>query len=247
MLARRLADAATLPLSDRPAPFRERPAAPGSRRCGGAPRRLVDRVHLGRPRRPRPAGTPSPLTLRIADDASVDSPYDGEGVPTRRVVLFERRGVDRRTRGPALRQTLGSPVTGHGVRTSFRTAPARLAPTPLLRGRGDLRYVRAAGRRPAGPLRGRPDGAGAGGRRSRPLRVGVHGILRRRRKSPGRGRRRPLAREALGSAPPRHGRGGRHAVLRASLPGRARPRCWWSGRASSSCQFRSVVSCQFGN
>ena len=123
-LARRLGDAATLPLSE--------PAAPPSRgewlldpAVGAAllsgiaplftserPPRWIARGSLGSP------------DTGVADDASEDAAFDGEGVSTRRVLLVEEGrlvGGLRDLRSAAKR---GGSSTGHGVRPSFRTPPA---------------------------------------------------------------------------------------------------------------------------
>lgn len=130
MLARRLGDGATLPLSDRPAPFRSGQLLLDPGVAAALLAALSTAFTEGRPRRPRPAGTASPLTLRIADDASGDSPYDGEGVPTRRVPLFERGEWIGRLEDLRSAKRSGRALTGHGVRTSFRAAP-RIFPRRL--------------------------------------------------------------------------------------------------------------------
>ncbi len=128
-LARRLADAATLPLSDRPTPFASGqwlldPAVAAALLAALAP------ALRGR-RPPRRAGPgPSAIPVRIVDDATGDAPFDGEGVPTRRVVLFDGEEWTGRLEDLRSARRSGRPPTGHGVRPSFRTPP-RAAPRRL--------------------------------------------------------------------------------------------------------------------
>ena len=130
-LARRLADAATLPLSDRPSPFRSGqwlldPGVAAALLAGLAP------AFCGRkPPRRGGAGKPAPLPLRIADDATRDSPHDGEGVASRRVVLYEGGEWIGRLEDLRSAKRSGRKPTGHGVRSSFRTPP-RAGPRRLL-------------------------------------------------------------------------------------------------------------------
>ncbi len=125
-LARRLADAATLPLSDRPTPF-----ASGQWLLdpGVAAALLAALAPAFRARRPpRRAGTgPASIPVRIADDATGDANYDGEGVPSRRIVLFEGGEWTGRLEDLRSSKRSGRQPTGHGVRSSFRTPP-RAAP-----------------------------------------------------------------------------------------------------------------------
>lgn len=129
-LARRLADAATLPLSDRSAPF---PRGQWLLDPGVAAALLAALSPLFCARRPpRRAGTAGPTALpyRIADDATRDAPFDGEGVPSRRVVVFEHGEWINRLEDLASAKRSGRRPTGHGVRSSFRTPP-RAAPRRL--------------------------------------------------------------------------------------------------------------------
>ena len=129
-LARRLADAATLPLSDRPAPFSTGqwlldPGVAAAFLAALAPAFRARRPH--RALATRPAST---TLLRIVDDASSDAPSDGEGVATRRIVLFEHGEWAGRLEDLRSAKRSGRPPTGHGVRSSFRTPP-RAAPRRL--------------------------------------------------------------------------------------------------------------------
>jgi PmbA protein len=128
-LARRLADAATLPLSDRPTPF-----ASGQWLLdpGVAAAVLAALAPALRGRRPprRAAAGPAPAPIRIADDATRDAPFDGEGVPSRRIVLFDGGEWTGRLEDLRSARRSGRPPTGHGVRSSFRTPP-RASPRRL--------------------------------------------------------------------------------------------------------------------
>ena len=128
-LARRLTDAATLPLSDRPTPF-----ASGQWLLdpGVAAALLAALAPAFRARRPpRLAGTGlASIPVRIVDDATGDAPFDGEGVPTRRVVLFDGGEWTGRLEDLRSAKRSGLRPTGHGVRPSFRTPP-RAAPRRL--------------------------------------------------------------------------------------------------------------------
>ena len=61
--------------------------------------------------------------VTIVDDASVDAPFDGEGTPTRRVVVVEEGALARRLHDLRSAVRTGEPPTGHGVRPSYRTPP----------------------------------------------------------------------------------------------------------------------------
>ena len=123
-LARRLGDAATLPLAEPASPpsrgeWLLDPAVGAALIAGLAPLFTSER-----PPRWIARGALASPEVGIADDASSDSPFDGEGVATRRVLLVEagqRVGslLDLRT---ARRR--GGTSTGHGVRPSFRTPPS---------------------------------------------------------------------------------------------------------------------------
>jgi PmbA protein len=129
-LARRLADAATLPLSDRPAPFSSGqwlldPAVGAALLAALSPLFSSDR-------RPRWAGRDRSAApaLSVADDATTEAPFDGEGTPSRRVALvvsgaFLGRLDDLRSARRGKRRS-----SGHGSRPSFRTPP-QLSPRRL--------------------------------------------------------------------------------------------------------------------
>jgi predicted Zn-dependent protease len=122
-LARRLSDAATLPLSDRPAPFSSGqwlldPAVGASLLGALAPLFLDDTP----PRwivRERMAGP----VVGIADDASREAAFDGEGVATRRMQLIEDGVLVGRLHDLSSARRAGGLSTGHGVRPSFRMPP----------------------------------------------------------------------------------------------------------------------------
>jgi predicted Zn-dependent protease len=122
-LARRLADAATLPLSDRPAPFSSGqwlldPAVGAALAAALAPLFLTDR-----PPRWILRGQAAARLLSVVDDATRDAAFDGEGVPTLRTPLVaEGQLVGRLCDLGAARRT-GGRSTGHGVRPSFRLPP----------------------------------------------------------------------------------------------------------------------------
>jgi PmbA protein len=126
-LARRLADAATLPLSDRPTPFAQGqwlldPAVGAALLAGIAPLfwrqkppRWVVKARLAGP------------AACVADDASSDAPFDGEGVPSRRVTLVQDGALVGRLHDLRSARRAGLQSTGHGARPSFRTPPRAAA------------------------------------------------------------------------------------------------------------------------
>jgi len=122
-IARRLGDAATLPLSDRPAPF------PGGQWLLDAPvgaALLAAFAGLFLAERPPHwvvRGRFGPSGLSIVDDASADAFADGEGVPSRRVVVAEDGMLVGRLLDLASAAASGHRSTGHGVRPSFRVPP----------------------------------------------------------------------------------------------------------------------------
>ena len=123
-LARRLADAATLPLADpAAAPARGQwlldPAVGASLLAAIAPIFTSDRPPLWLVR-----GRFAAPEMKIVDDASPDAPFDGEGVATRRVLLCEDGQLLGGLRDLRAARRTGRPSTGHGVRPSFRTPPA---------------------------------------------------------------------------------------------------------------------------
>ena len=122
-LARRLSDAATLPLSDRPAPIASGqwlldPAVAAALLAGVAPLFTAERPPrwIGR----GPAAWPG---LTIADDPSSDAPFDGEGVPTRRTLLVEDGMLVGRLLDLSAAKRAGLRSTGHAARPSYREPP----------------------------------------------------------------------------------------------------------------------------
>jgi predicted Zn-dependent protease len=61
--------------------------------------------------------------VTIVDDATADAPLDGEGVPTRRVVVVDEGALRARLHDLASSAESGEPPTGHGFRSSYRTPP----------------------------------------------------------------------------------------------------------------------------
>jgi predicted Zn-dependent protease len=122
-LARRLSDAATLPLSDRPAPIASGqwlldPAVASAVLAAIAPLFTAERPPrwIGR----GPAAWPG---LTIADDPSTDAPFDGEGVPTRRTLLVEDGMLVGRLLDLSAARRAGLRSTGHATRPSYREPP----------------------------------------------------------------------------------------------------------------------------
>ena len=122
-LARRLADRATLPLSDRAAPIDRgewllEPSVAAAILAALAPifceETLPKWVHR------RDLFSPG---VTIVDDASADAQYDGEGSATRRVVAVEAGSLAAPLRDLRSARRSGSPATGHGVRSSYRVPP----------------------------------------------------------------------------------------------------------------------------
>ncbi len=123
-LARRLADQATLPLSDKPTPVDRgewllAPSVGAALLSALAPLfcedtlpKWVHRAELFAP----------PVT--IADDASADALYDGEGTQTRRVAVVEGGALAARLHDLRSAKRAGAAATGHGVRPSYRAPPA---------------------------------------------------------------------------------------------------------------------------
>ena len=115
-LARRLSDAATLPLSDRPTPFSSGqwlldPAVGAALLAAIAPLFLDGKAPADAP--PYLAGP----AVSIADDASRDAAFDGEGVASRRMLLVEHGALSGRL------HDLSS------ARRARRPRPARRAPS----------------------------------------------------------------------------------------------------------------------
>ncbi len=123
-LARRLADRATLPLSDHGAPFSRGewlldPSVGAAMLAGLAPLFVnevpppwVSRSHLASER------------VTIVDDAAADAAFDGEGVPTHRAVLVTEGRWRARLHDLVSAKRSGARPSGHGVRSSYRTPPA---------------------------------------------------------------------------------------------------------------------------
>jgi PmbA protein len=66
----------------------------------------------------------------VVDDAAADGAFDGEGTPTRRVVLVDEGALRARLHDLRSARASATASTGHGVRTSYRTPPA-VAPRRL--------------------------------------------------------------------------------------------------------------------
>lgn len=123
-LARRLCDRATLPLSDRPTPIARGewlldPSIAAAVLAAIAPLFSAEAPPAWMPR----ARFGSPL-VTIIDDASADAPFDGEGTPTRRLVVVEKGALRARLHDLRSAHQSGQPPTGHGVRPSYRTPPS---------------------------------------------------------------------------------------------------------------------------
>ncbi len=126
-LARRLSDRATLPLSERGVPFSRGEwllessvssallAAVAPLFVSETPPKWLSRGELFSP------------VVTIVDDASADASYDGEGTPTRRVLVVEKGAWRYRLHDLRSAKRAGERPTGHGVRTSYRTPPAPLS------------------------------------------------------------------------------------------------------------------------
>jgi PmbA protein len=126
-LARRLADAATLPLSDRTSPMAQGqwlldPSIGAALLSGIAPLFSAERL----PRWVVKARLAGPA-VGVADDASPDAAFDGEGVPTRRILLVEDGALSGRLYDLSSARQAGRRSTGHGTRPSFRMPPRAAA------------------------------------------------------------------------------------------------------------------------
>lgn len=129
-LARRLADRATLPLSDRGAPMARGewlldPSVAAALLASLAPLLTADRLP--------PWVSRSHLAseaVSIVDDATADAAFDGEGVTTRRAVLVQQGRWRSRLHDLSSAKRQGARSTGHGVRPSYRTPP-RASPRRL--------------------------------------------------------------------------------------------------------------------
>jgi PmbA protein len=123
-LAQRLGDAATLPLAEPSAPpsrgeWLLDPVVGAALLAGLAPLFTSDRL----PRWVSRGGIAAP-DVGVADDASPDAPFDGEGVASRRVLLVEEGRSVGGLRDLRSARRKGVASTGHGVRSSYRTPPA---------------------------------------------------------------------------------------------------------------------------
>jgi predicted Zn-dependent protease len=121
-VARRLADRATLPLSDGALPFSRGewlldPSVAAAILAALAPLFARDSPPRWVTRR---AAAPC---VSVVDDASADASIDGEGTLTRRLSLIEEGVLRRRFHDLQSARRAGDRSTGHGVRRSFRTPP----------------------------------------------------------------------------------------------------------------------------
>lgn len=126
-LARRLADRATLPLSDRGAPLDRgewllEPSVAAALLAGLAPLFTLESLPKWVHRKDLFS-----RHVTVVDDASADSQYDGEGTPTRRVVIVEAGNLSATLRDLRSARRAGTASTGHGVRPSYRAAPTARA------------------------------------------------------------------------------------------------------------------------
>ncbi|HEY6050774.1 MAG TPA: metallopeptidase TldD-related protein, partial [Thermoanaerobaculia bacterium] len=123
-LARRLSDRATLPLSERAAPLArgEWLLDPS---VGAALLAAVAPLFTAAPLPPWvQRGQLFSTKVTVVDDASADAAFDGEGTPTRRVVLVDEGTLRARLHDLSSAAAAGTDSTGHGVRPSYRTPPA---------------------------------------------------------------------------------------------------------------------------
>lgn len=126
VLARRLADGATLPLAGKTAPFTRGEllldpsvasallAAVAPLFSRASPPTWVSRGQLFSPR------------ISVWDDATADAPFDGEGTPTRRLLVVQEGMFRSRLHDLRSAHAAGEEPTGHGVRPSYRTPPSPL-------------------------------------------------------------------------------------------------------------------------
>jgi len=118
-LARRLGDAATLPPARPAEAWLLDPVVGAALLAGIAPIFTSER-----PPRWIARGALAAPDTGVADDATPDALFDGEGVPSRRVLLVEEGQLVGGLRDLRAAQRRGLPSTGHGVRPSYRTPPA---------------------------------------------------------------------------------------------------------------------------
>ncbi|HEX9287186.1 MAG TPA: metallopeptidase TldD-related protein [Thermoanaerobaculia bacterium] len=122
-LAGRLADGATLPLAPHGPTFSRGawlldPAVAAALLAALAPLFSADAF----PRWVKRAEIAS-RKVTVADDASADAPSDGEGTPTRRILLIEDGALVSRLHDLRSAARAGVFSTGHGVRPSYRNPP----------------------------------------------------------------------------------------------------------------------------
>lgn len=122
-LAGRLADGATFPLAPRGVTFARGswlldPAVAAALLAAVAPLFCADTL----PRWVKKSDFAA-RRLTIADDASADAPFDGEGTPTRRVLVVEDGALAARLHDLRSAARAGEFPTGHGVRASYRDLP----------------------------------------------------------------------------------------------------------------------------
>ena len=123
-LARRLADRATLPLSERGAPIDRgewllEPSVAAALLAALAPLFAAEKLPSWSHRRDLFS-----RHVTIVDDASADCQFDGEGTPTRRVVAVEAGTLGSSLRDLRSARRSSTASTGHGVRPSYRFPPA---------------------------------------------------------------------------------------------------------------------------
>ncbi len=126
-LARRLCDRTTLPLSERATAVERGEwlldvSVTAALLSGLAPLFTAEA-------RPRWAarGALLPPEISIVDDATGEAPFDGEGTPSRRVLVVDRGALGEPLHDLSSARRAGATSTGHGVRHSYRTPPVRAA------------------------------------------------------------------------------------------------------------------------
>ncbi len=123
-LASRLSDRATLPLSERASPLAHGewlldPSVGAALLAAIAPLFTAAALPTWVQR-----GQLFSKHVTVVDDAAADGAFDGEGTPTRRVVLVDEGALRARLHDLRSARAHGTSSTGHGVRTSYRTPPA---------------------------------------------------------------------------------------------------------------------------
>ncbi|MEP6769384.1 MAG: metallopeptidase TldD-related protein [Acidobacteriota bacterium] len=122
-LARRLSDRATLPLSERASPLAHGewlldPSVGAALLAALAPLFTTSVLPTWVQR-----GQIFSKQVTVVDDAAADGAFDGEGTPTRRVVLVDEGALRARLHDLRSARANATSSTGHGVRTSYRTPP----------------------------------------------------------------------------------------------------------------------------